>query len=253
MEELKNAVTQQKIKIKHSALIECFRQGLLPLHHEVSRSLQNSIRSSLSEYGVRPWSLCPECEVDSKNGFVHIGRVFRQEVIDKIDKDTPFCPNELFVIVVHLLRTLHIYLCDMGTNGLKQMANKEQTDVANFMSVDLLKRQIHDYHRYNLNSRRCDEFVKILASNVKLNLIFENPCEVLKAFSAKGPYRNISVIEDLPVLAVVSSISNCGVFAKYLNIDVRTRKELLVKVTLRVYEHKTDYITRYAYSFLLKL
>jgi len=235
MEELKNAVTQQKIKIKHGALIECFRQGLLPLHHEVSRSLQNSIRSSLSEYGVRPWSLCPECEVDSKNGLVHIGRVFRQEVIDKIDKDTPFCPNELFVIVVHLLRNLHIYLCDMVTHDLKQIDTKEQTHVANFMSVNLVKRRIIDSHRSILNSRRFDEFVKTLASNVKLNLIFENHCEVLKAFSAKGPYRNIAVIEDLPVLAVVSSISNCVVFAKYLNIDVRTRKELLVKVSHRVH------------------
>jgi len=236
MERTKTEVTNYKNQIKHAALIELLRHGLLQLLHVLSKALLEEIEKEISnlldEYGLRPWSFCAECEVDPKYGFVHIRRVCRQEVIVKIKQEKPFCPNELFVLVVHHLKNLHSNLRGMCAADLILSVKNGQTSTAFLMSKDFTDREFMDQNLDIVNERMYDEFVTVLESNVKLDLIFKNPCEVLKAFSAKGPYKNVAVIEDLPVLAVVSVISNCNMSAKYLNMNLKDRHNLLSKVTL---------------------
>ena len=236
IKQTKTKVTNSKNQIKHAALVKYFRHGLLPLLDKLSKAVLEEIKKEISkllgEYGLRTWSFCAECEVDPKYGFVHIRRDCRQEVIAKIKQQQPFCPNELFVLVVHHLKNLHSNLRDMCAADLILSVKNGQTSTAFLMSKDFTDREFMDQNLDIVNERMYDEFVTVLESNVKLDLIFKNHCEVLKAFSAKGPYKNVAVIEDLPVLAVVSVISNCNMSAKYLNMNLKDRHNLLSKVTL---------------------
>jgi len=196
MERIKTEVRKGHIQIKNAALIEYLRHGLLLLLHAVSLSLQELIKKEggnlLHGYCLRAKSLCSECEVDPKDGFVHIGCVSRCEVLNKIKREEQFCRNELLVLVIDILHKAHSHLRSQGVA----------------------------------------DFIAILYSNVKLDLIFKNHCEVLKAFSATGPYKNIEFIEDLPMHSVISVIINCSLCTKYLNINLRDRHNLIIKVSL---------------------
>ena len=285
MEEIKAGVEKRRKEIKHFALAEILRHGLLPLLHTVSMLLQNEIkeklRRMLGEHGLRPlqkdrrnipvehgqsslpkvicdllddyslrrWPLCPECEVDPKDGFVHIRNTSSQKVFLKITKEHMFCPNELLVLVVDILQDAHRNLCQLGVTDLIHDFDKGRTIVAYFMSVDIKVRQYIESHCDLLNERRYDDFIAILVSNVRLDMVFENPCEVFKAFSAKGPYKNIGFIENLPMQSVVSIISNCSVFATYLNINLRSRTNLLIKVSLHIHVH--DKLQTNSYTCLI--
>jgi len=238
MEQIKLSVTRSQKAIKHTALVECFRQGLLPLLYVVSQSLQERIRTSLYEYGLRPWPLCPECKLDPKDGFVHIRRVAGQEIRLKITNEQPFCPNESIVFVVDILQDLHRHLRRLGVTDLNQNVEKRQA-MSCVTFASLKHRQDLRRQSDTENSRRYDDFIAILASNVRLDMIFENHCEALKAFSATGAYKNIEFIEDLPMPSVVSIMFNCFQFAKYLNINLRDRGNLLIMVSLYMHIHIT--------------
>jgi len=268
MEENKTGVEKRRKEIKHVALAEILRHRLLPLLHTVSMLLQNEIKEKirrlLVEHGLRPlqkdrrnipgehdqrplpkvicdllddysitqWSLCPECEVDPNDGFVHIRNTSSQTVLLKISKEQLLCPNELLVLVVEILKDAHRQLCKLGVTDLIHDVDKGHAVLTYAMTVDTAFRQYFENHRTYLNVRRHDDFIAILASNVRLDMIFENACEVIKAFSTKGPYKNINFIEDLPMQSVISVILNCSLFAKHININLRDRDNLLIKVSI---------------------
>jgi len=268
MEEIKTGVEKRRKEIKHVALAEILRRGLLPLLHTVSMLLQNEvkvkIRRLLGEHGLRPlqrdrrnipgehgqrplpkvicdllddyslrqWSLCPECEVDPNDGFIHIRNTSSQTVLLKISKEQLLCPNELLVLVVAILNDAHCQLCKLGVTDLIHDVDKGLAGLTYALTVDAAIRQYIENHRTYLNVRRHDDFIAILASNMRLDMIFENPCEVIKAFSTKGPYKNINFIEDLPMQSVISVISNCSLFAKHIDINLRAKDNLLFRVSI---------------------